>query len=364
MKRVFFLLSSMNVGGVEKSFLALVSTLPKEQYEIHLGLLRAKGGLMDQIPPHIIVHKINAYDGCWPVINDPPRQTIMRFFKEGRWGEAAVLLFLYVLMKLTGSNYELYRFLLRKEPFMPESFDMAVAYAGPSQMIDYYICEKVRAKEKYGWIHFDVSRFGIDRGMTKRLYQKFDKIFVVSQEARDIFVRMFPQFKDKTEVYRNIVRRDQILLHAETAPTFTDKFSGKRLLTVGRISVEKGQRESVQALRLLIDTGADVKWYFVGEGKDMAYCRELADRLSVSDHLCFLGLEANPYGFMRDCDIYVQPSRHEGFCITLAEALCFDKPIVATRFAGATEQLEGRSNSIVTGFTSREIADGILRLIS
>ena len=45
---------------------------------------------------------------------------------------------------------------------------------------------------------------------------------------------------------------------------------------------------------------------------------------------------------MRDCDLYVQPSRHEGFCLTLAEALCFDMPIIATRFAGAQEQLAGK----------------------
>ncbi len=319
---------------------------------------------MDQIPDHVIVHIINAYDDCWPIINDPPRQTIMRFFRQGRWGEAVILLFQYIRMKITGSYYGLYRFLLRKEPVLPKSFDIAVAYAGPSQMIDYYVCEKVQAKEKYGWIHFDVSHFGIDRGMTKRLYQKYDKIYVVSQEARDIFVKLFPQFKDKTDVYHNIVQNDQILLQAETAPTFLDIYSGTRLLTVGRFSAEKGQKEAILALRLLLDAEAHVKWYFVGEGKELKSCRELADSLCVSDHVCFLGLQTNPYGFMRDCDIYVQPSRHEGFCITLAEALCFGKPIVSTLFAGAAEQLRGKSKSVLTGFSPREIADGILSLIN
>ena len=35
----------------------------------------------------------------------------------------------------------------------------------------------------------------------------------------------------------------------------------------------------------------------------------------------------------------VQPSLHEGFCITLAEAKLFKMPIITTDFTGAKEQL-------------------------
>lgn len=43
---------------------------------------------------------------------------------------------------------------------------------------------------------------------------------------------------------------------------------------------------------------------------------------------------------MKQCDIYMQPSRHEGYCITLGEARCFDNPIVTTNFTGANEQIK------------------------
>ena len=61
------------------------------------------------------------------------------------------------------------------------------------------------------------------------------------------------------------------------------------------------------------------------------------------------------------CDIYVQPSRHEGYCITLAEARVFTSPIVATNFVGAKEQLTNRNNGIVTGFSEEEIATSIIK---
>ena len=70
----------------------------------------------------------------------------------------------------------------------------------------------------------------------------------------------------------------------------------------------------------------------------------------------FLGLQKNPYGYMRDCDLYVQPSRHEGYCITLAEALSFNKPVVVTGFSGAREQLVGKSDAWIADFSPDSLA--------
>ena len=359
MKALFFLLSSMNVGGVEKSFLGLLTTLPPEQYEIHLGLIHRRGGLLDQLPPYVYVHDIPVYNKLWPIINDPPRNTVRRLFKEGHLGEATVLFILYLWMKLTRSSYWTYRYLLRKEPPLDGEFDAAFAYAGPSQMIDYYICEKVNAKQKYGWIHFDVSRFGIDRGMTRRLYRNYEKIFVVSKEARDIFCGIFPDFAGKTEVFYNIVNHDLVRRQAESAPTFNDDFTGNRILTVGRISQEKGQQTAIRAMKLVLDKHPKTRWYFIGEGKDLAACQALAHQEGLEGTIIFIGLQKNPYGYMRDCDLYVQPSHHEGYCITLAEALCFNKPIVATSFSGAREQLEGKADAWIAGFSPESLADRI-----
>lgn len=360
MKKLFFLLSSMNVGGVEKAFLGLLSVIPLDKYEVHVGLIQKKGGFMDYLPKEVKIHEISVYSKYWRFINDPPLWSIKSLLKQGHIIEALIHCFLYIHFKLTSNRYWFYKYLLRNEPVMSEKFDLAVAFAGPSQMMDYYICEKVNAKVKCGWIHFDVSKFGIDRGMTAQLYKKYQKVFIVSETAKEIFDGLFPQFKDKTEVFYNIVSPDQVIRLADCGDSFTDNNKGKRILTVGRISEEKGQRVAIEALRILLDKGADVKWYFVGDGKDRIICQKLAEKLGISDKVVFLGTQTNPYGFMKDCDLYMQPSRHEGFCITLAEALCFPSPIVATNFTGAEEQLQHRENGVVTGMSAEEIAGGII----
>lgn len=354
----------MNVGGVEKAFLGLLSTLSSEENEVHLGLVSKKGGLLSQLPRAVHIHEVSIYRQYWRYINDPPLWTIKALLKEWHLWKAFIHLLLYAHFKMTGSRYWFYRYLLRHEPMMAGRYDVAVAFAGPSQMIDYYICKKVDAKEKWGWVHFDVSKFGIDRGMTARLYKYYKHIYIVSKSAKQVFDSMFPQFSGKTEVRYNIVDKTAILQLAETGPTFTDNYEGTRILTVGRVSEEKGQRLALETLRILKDEGHDVRWYFVGEGRDLDYCKKRAAELRLQGDAVFLGLQINPYGFMCDCDIYVQPSLHEGFCITLAEALCFDHPIVVTNFTGSQEQLKDRVDSIITSYSAKDLAEGVEKVIN
>lgn len=353
----------MNVGGVEKAFLNFVSVLSKKEYEIHLGLLSEKGGFLTEIPDNVQVHVINCYDKYKRIINDPPLSVIKEMISEGKFVEAFIHSLLYLHFKLTANRYWLYKYILKDEPNFPIAFDLAVAYAGPSQAIDYYICKKVKAKKKAGWIHFDILKFGIDKGMTRQLYKNYNKIFVVSKVAKEHFDQVFPEFKNKTEIFYNVVSPIEIRKQADKDVSFDDNFFGKRILTVGRISPEKGQNYAIEALKILVKRGYLVKWYFVGDGHFRKECEELVLRYHLEERVVFLGTKKNPYPYMKDCDIYVQPSRHEGYCITLAEAKVFGVPIVATDFVGAREQLIGCSNSVVTGFAAVDLANGIINIL-
>lgn len=360
-KKRFFLLYSMNVGGVEKSLLGLLSTIDPQQNEIHVGLLQKKGGFLPMLPSWVVVHA--CFQGLWETINLPPLVTIRSLLRRGRIAEAFGHLWCYLIYKLTGDRTCFYRYILRHEPAIDVEFDEAYAYAGPASMLDFYICRKIKAHKRFGWIHFDIRKNGIDRVMSRRFFGEYDKIYLVSAEAKRHFDAIFPQFSDKTEVRYNIVSPETVRVQAEMAPTFDDRFAGKRILTVGRLSQEKGQDVTIETLRMLVDRGYDVKWYYIGSGQLQAVCEALAAAHGVADRVVFLGMQTNPYGYMRDCDIYVQPSRHEGYCITLAEARCFTAPIVATEFAGAAEQLANRPRSVVTGLSAAELAEGIAQYL-
>lgn len=363
MKKVYFQLGAMNVGGVEKAFLGLLSTLPQSEYEIHLGLLNPTGGYMSLIPTYVKLHTVDCYDSLNSLINDPPLKCIKDLLKKKCYNDALVHFILYVLFKMTNSRYWFYKYITRNIPVSHEQYDVGVAFAGPSQMIDFYVCEKIKAEKKIGWIHFDVTKFGIDVGMTRSLYKKYDKIFIVSKTAKDIFDDVFPEFKNKTEVRYNVVAEETVKEMANKGVSFNDQYMGIRILTVGRMSVEKGQDVTIDALDILIKEGYNVKWYYIGEGDMLESCKNKARKLGLIDFVCFLGLKMNPYPYMKDCDIYVQPSRHEGYCITIAEAKCFTSPIVSTCFTGASEQLGTFQKSLVVGMSAEDIANGVKRFL-
>lgn len=179
------------------------------------------------------------------------------------------------------------------------------------------------------------------------------------------FNEVFPEFADKTCVTPNIIEKDSIIRLSEEVVELPQKPNKIVILTVGRISPEKGQYTALQALDILVKAGVtNIEWHFVGTGSDIARCKDFVESNGLIEYVRFLGATANPYPYMRHCDIYVQPSVHEGFCITLAEAKIFGMPIVATEFTGAREQLENYPCGVVVAHKPMQIADALHGLTS
>lgn len=362
-KKIVFVLYSMTVGGVEKAFLNFLSALPLADLDITLILMEKKGDFLAQVPSCVKIVESEVYKHSKWIINGVPKTVFVELLKRGKILRAFGFAINSLYRKLTGDARMLYRFLLAKEPVLPGDYDLAIAYAGPSYLIDYYTSFKIHARKKIAWIHYDVEKFGFDVKMYASLYMKYEKVFTVSEEGKNHFIKKMPELAPRVETFYNVISQDLIKKMAETGDTFDVADDHIKILTVGRLSREKGQDYAIKALKIIRDRGVNVKWYFIGDGNHRATCEQLAKELGMSDSVCFLGTKTNPYPYMKDCDIYVQPSRHEGYCITLAEARVFGNPIVATDFVGAKEQLATRENALVTGFSESDMAEGILQLI-
>lgn len=77
-----------------------------------------------------------------------------------------------------------------------------------------------------------------------------------------------------------------------------------------------------------------------------------------------LGAKRNPYPYMAACDVYVQPSDYEGYCIALAEARALCRPCVACVFSGAAEQLRDGITGFVVGFSPQALAEKLSLLLA
>jgi len=361
-KKVLFMVINMNVGGVEKALLNQLKTMSPNEYSVTILMLEKYGGFLDEIPDWVEVDYLKNYKSIKYIYNTPPKDIIINFIKDKRFIKASKYLFLFLACKLLGSRELLLKNIFSGYSTYKKSFDEAIAYAGPMSLIDYYILNKVKANKKIGWIHFDITTIGLDKQLTKSIYNGFDEIRIVSKAAKEKFNEVFPSLKEKTKVVYNVILKDEIL-KLGSKKGFEDNYKGLKLLTVGRISKEKGQDLAIEALKKLLSTGIDARLYLVGDGSFKANCIQLTKELEIEDKVIFLGLQTNPYPYMRECDIYIQPSRYEGYCITLAEALIFNKPIVATKFTGALEQLAENKRSEVVDYTSESIFKGISKIL-
>jgi glycosyltransferase involved in cell wall biosynthesis len=362
-KKILFMLINMNVGGTEKALLNMVSEIPSAEYDITLLMLEEYGGFLNSIPSHVQIKYLNNYKNIKKILNIPPHIAAYDLFRSGKLIKALSIILLHLLSKMTKERSIFYKYVLKDYKNSKTEFDVAVAYAGPMDFITYFVINKIKAKRKIQWIHFDITRIGFNKKFAAKVYYKFDKVFVVSNEGKNKLISLLPKLKEKTETFFNLISPSSIVKMAQDGKGFEDNFSGVRILTVGRLTKEKGQDLTIPVLDKLKKAGYNVRWYLIGEGGARKEYENLVKEYGVKDNFIFLGAKSNPYPFMKHCDLYVQPSRHEGYCITLAEAKCFNKAIISTNFTGASEQIIHNHTGIVINFDEQELYIAIKQLL-
>ncbi|MEN1970000.1 glycosyltransferase [Lentibacillus sp. N15] len=362
-KKILFMITTMDVGGVEKSLLSLLSVIPEDKYDVTILFLDRQGDFLDAIPDWVTIKEVSWYKKVWADIITPPPDTLHGYLKDKRYMKAFNFGLHYFLSRELDNRYIYYRHIFKYVPNNAEQYDVAIAFQGPTDMIDYYIAYKVKAIKKISWVHFDVSKHYINANLYERLYKSFDRIFVVSNEAKKQLVTKIPGIVHKTEVFKNIVSESLIHELAREDISFDKNYRGIRIVTVGRLSIEKGQDIAINVLARLRNEGYEIRWYCIGEGPQRRKYETLIEDYGLTEDFILLGSKLNPYPYIADSDMYIQPSRHEGYCIALAEARCLKKPIIATDFIGAHEQIINGENGWIVKATEEELYEKMKFLI-
>jgi len=363
-KKILFMLINMNIGGTEKALLNMINEIPTEKYDITIYMLEEYGGFLNHIPSGVKVEYIEGYKNMKGLINNPPHLTSLNLLRKGKVFQAISIIILHLITKLLKNRSLFFNYLLRGFPNLKDEYDLAIAYDGPNDFISYFVLKKVNSKKKIQWIHFDITKIGFNKWFASRVYKQFDRVFVVSKEAKNKLLHEIPNLKGITDVLLNCASPQIVINDSKKGIGFTDPFKGVRILTVGRLSEEKGQDLAIHVLAKLIKEGYPIKWYCVGEGNARKKYEGLIKEYHLQDHFILLGRDPNPYPYIDQCDIYVQPSRHEGYCITLMEARLLKKPIVTTNFSGAHEQITNGENGIIVDINEQEIYEALVELIN
>lgn len=352
--KIVFMIINMNIGGTEKALLNMINEIDNTKYDVTILMLEKYGGFLNQIPKWVNIKYVDEYKNIKNIYNNPPIKTVKELINKRKIIKGLNIALSHLIYKVTNDRSSYFKYILKECKVLDEEYDIAVAYAGPMDFITYFVANKIKAKKKIQWIHFDITKIGLNYNFANKIYSKFDKVFVVSESAKEKVIEKIPSIKDKIEVFYNIVSSN-LIEKMSKEESFLDEFSGIRILTVGRISNEKGQQLTVPVLDKLKSEGYKVRWYCIGDGNYRSHIENLIKKYNLEDDYILLGSKSNPYPYMKNCDIYVQPSLHEGFCITLAEARCFENPIIATDFTGAREQLIETGCGVVSDISEEGI---------
>ena len=361
----------MNCAGTEKSFLAFANTIDYDRYDVTLLLARREGKLIDKIPPQIRVITIDErYADMFKLSGANAVGTIMHCIV--RHHPLALLRMLpYVVRilaagskeKRSGPATELWCSMMRYMPQLDEEYDVCAAYWGDRTM--FYMCDKVKAKKKIAWLHFDYGNPPRDDKLYLHYFLQCDGIVTVSERVNEALGSHLPQVADRCVEIDNINDPAAVRGMAEHGDTFTDGYTGLRVLTTARICDQKGQDMAIEALARLISDGVEMKWYFLGGGEqaEVDALMNRARELGIADRIVLLGTTDNPYTYLRDCDIFALTSRYEGKPITVEEAKMMCKPIMVTNYVSASEQLCGGEYGVIADISADGIYEGLGRLV-
>lgn len=350
-KKIAVVFGTMIVGGAEKACVNFLKAIDKSRFEVFLFTRVANNPYIAQIPSHIEVCDIGKIDTKQLLIDD---------IRHLRFVKAAKSLTNRVLCRLTSNEYNCLAYSCKTYMLSDVEFDCAIAYKAnyPDTASTLY---SLRAQKKAAIIHSDLA---LDengaKGFSSHL-QRFDKIFCVSEAQRARSVQMYPNLKSKLEVMHNVMDSEEIISKAQSS---SDPMKHPCIVTVGRLSAEKGQDMIPATVRTLRDAGYDIQWYLVGDGPLRETVVQEIEKYGVADHVILLGTKENPYPYIKNCDIYVQTSLAEGWCLTTQEARILCKPIVTTNLPVMKEQFVNRLNGLIVDETTPEaLAEGIKTLL-
>lgn len=99
--------------------------------------------------------------------------------------------------------------------------------------------------------------------------------------------------------------------------------------TLGRLVHQKGMDLALETAQYLKQQGISFKWLIAGGGDDREVLQTQIEELELVDHVVLLGEISNLTDFFSSVDLYVHTARWEGFGFAIAEAMAYEKAVVA-----------------------------------
>lgn len=368
MKTILFITNTMGRAGAETAMVELMRRLDGRA-DLSLLSLIPCGEMYDALPKS--VHILNPRRRSCSVHTAAGRRYIAgRFLLAGLRHASLPRNIPYLLKNLTAQLKKkrvqpdklCWRVFCDGAPRLKASYDLAVAFLEGGAT--YYAARHAKARKKYAFVHIDYPGAGYTPSLDAGCYAAIERIFAVSNEVGARFLSVYPDCGAKVSLFENLLDAERIRTLSLQSGGFTDGFAGRRLLSVGRLTAQKAYDIAILACRRMVDAGADIRWYVLGEGSERKRLEKQIAELGLEERFILLGFADNPYPYIRQSDIFMQTTLFEGKSIAVEEAQILGKPIIASDCTGNREQIVSGVDGLLVSLTPEAISTAVLELLA
>ena len=355
-QKVIFVNNNMDIGGVQKSLINLLNEI-KYDFDITLLLFSDTGENIINIPSEVKVITTNSFFECLGVSQRESKKKKSLYFLRG---------FLALITKIFGRKYGM-KLVLMSQKKLSEKYDFAISFLQNGGNHSFYggcnefVLNKINANEKITFLHCDYNQCGANTSYNNLLYRKFDKIAACSEGCRKSFLNVLPDLKDKCYTVTNCHDFKNIKsLSCDKTIEYDQSFLN--VISVARLSQEKGIERGIKAIKYCKDRGEKIKYHVIGDGILKSELLDLTSELNLTDDVILHGNKKNPYRYMKNADLLLIPSFHEAAPLVIDEALCLNLPVLSTKTTSAEDMILNREIGWVSDNSTNELCKTLFKI--
>lgn len=343
MKKVLLFVDNLDEGGVSKVLFDLLENINREKYDITIMALYNNGMYKDKIKEY------GKFKYCFD-IPEPNDNSLKANLYRKYWG--GMLRFPEKFM---------YKW------FIKEKYDIEIAFIH-GWSTKFISGSNNKKSKKIAWVHVDLVTWNRVDGVFKNLehhkkaYSKFDEVLCVSQTVKEGVEKKY-NVKNARVLYNPINREKILKLSNEKIDDI--KLSSKfRLISVGRLSEQKGYDRLLRVFKKLKSDGLDIELILVGNGDKYNELNEYIVENKLAKDVTLLGFKENPYKYVRASDLFICSSISEGFSLVIGEAMAIGIPVVSVDCPGPNEVLDfGKYGKLVNN-NEDDLYNGIKEMLN
>ena len=331
MEKILIVNNNMDIGGIQKSLLNLLKETSGE-YDITLLLLSKSGRLLKDVPAGVKVIT-------------PARRYRMLGLSRDELRKYPLLMALKFLLKKYAALFSRRSAMRLLGVFQKKitGYDRVISYSHLTSAKGFdngcgdFVLDKTDSPCKICFVHCDYSAPGYSSPQNNARYGEFDRIACCSDSVRARFAELSGVSGDKVRTVRNFW--DRGVLEAAQTDTYEYDESRLNILTVARLSPEKGVSLALDALH---SSGReDICYCLVGGGPEKSRLEAKVRALGMEGRVVFASEQANPYRYMPGADYLLLPSLHAAAPLVFDEAHSLGLPVISSETLSAREMLTG-----------------------